>query len=171
MKPLNIALAILPVLIVAIGLIGWVVTLRGNLDSALKDIAELKLSYYDDTILLEQIQELYLVSEESMTKISWIQEEYGPAIEDIRNRELDTDIKDRIAQLDKEVGAIGSVLDRAQELDEIVDDIEKRQAVVENEMRTIMSDHAGFADVLRELELSGVLPSGERRVYGGYSNN
>jgi len=170
MKPLNIALAILPVLIVSIGLIGWVVTLRGNLDVALKDIAELKAATYDDTILLEQIQELSLASEEGMTKISWIMDEYGPAIEAIRDRELDTDVKDRIAELDKEVSAIGSVLDRAQELDEIVSDIEKRQAVVENEMRTIMSDHEGFADVLRELEMSGILPSGERRAYGGYGN-
>ena len=147
MKPLNIAFAVLPVLIVAIGLIGWVVTLRGNLDSALKDIAELKAATYDDTVLVAQLQELSLSSEESMIKISWIMDEYGPAIEAIRDRELDTDIKDRISE------------------------VEKQQAVIENEMRTIMSDHEGFADVLQELELSGILPSGERRSYGGYGNN
>ena len=168
MKPINIALALLPVLLVAIGLIGWVVTLRGNLDGALKDIAELRDSQFDDTDLTEQIQALFLASEEGMTKIGWIMEEYGPAIESIRERELDTEINDKIAELASEVSGIGSVLDRAQELDEIVDDVEKRQAVVENEMRTIMSDHQGFADVLRELELSGVLPSGERRSYGNY---
>ena len=168
MKPVNIALALLPVLLVAIGLIGWVVTLRGNLDGALQDIAELRDSQFDDTDLTEQIQALFLASEEGMTKIGWIMEEYGPAIESIRERELDTEINDKIAELASEVSGIGSVLDRAQELDEIVDDVEKRQAVVENEMRTIMSDHQGFADVLRELELSGVLPSGERRSYGNY---
>ena len=168
MKPVNIALALLPVLLVAIGLIGWVVTLRGNLDGALQDIAELRDSQFDDTDLTEQIQALFLASEEGMTKIGWIMEEYGPAIQDIRDRELDTEINDKIAELASEVSGIGSVLDRAEELDEIVDDVEKRQAVVENEMRTIMSDHQGFADVLRELELSGVLPSGERRSYGNY---
>ena len=42
------------------------------------------------------------------------------------------------------------------------------QAVISNEMRTIMSDHKTFADVLRQLELSGVLPSGEKRAYGNY---
>ena len=42
------------------------------------------------------------------------------------------------------------------------------QAVISNEMRTIMSDHKTFADVLRQLELSGVLPSGEKRTYGNY---
>jgi len=170
MKPMNLALSLLPVLIIAIGLIGWVTTLRGNLDVAQKDIAALQALQYDDTVLLERIQELSLDSENSMTQLDWIIEEYGPAIESIRERELDTDIQDRVSNLAQEVSGIGSVLDRAQELDDIVNDVEKRQAVVENEMRTIMSDHQGFADVLRELELSGVLPSGERRSYGNYGN-
>ena len=46
-----------------------------------------------------------------------------------------------------------------------VADVVTRQAVVENEMRQIMSDHAGFADVLRELGESGLI---ERREYGNY---
>jgi hypothetical protein len=170
MKPLNIALSILPVLIVAIGLIGWVVTLRGNLDVAQNDIAALQASQYDDTDILEKVQDLSLASEESMTKLMWILEEYGPAIEAIRDRELDTDVKDRIAELDAEVSAIGSVLDRAKELDEIVNDVKTRIAVISNEQRTINADHQGFAEVLKELGESGLLPSGERREYGGYSN-
>jgi len=51
-----------------------------------------------------------------------------------------------------------------------LDDIETINAVINNEMRTIMSDHNGFAEVLKELELSGILPSGEKRTYGGYGN-
>jgi len=31
-----------------------------------------------------------------------------------------------------------------------------------------MSDHAGFGDALKDLGKSGLLPSGERRDYGGY---
>ena len=42
------------------------------------------------------------------------------------------------------------------------------QSLQENEMRTIMADHSGFADVLDELGSSGVLPAGERRIYGNY---
>ena len=144
MKPLNIALALLPVAILAIGLIGWVVTLRGNLDGALKDIAELKAAQFDDTALLEQIQELSLASEETMAKVAWIQDEYGPAIESIRNRELDTEMADKVS------------------------DVVTRQAVVENEMRQIMSDHEGFADVLRELGEAGYIT--ERREYGNYGD-
>jgi len=54
---------------------------------------------------------------------------------------------------------------------EITDDLEeisKTQAIIDNEMRTITSAHQGFGDVLKALGESGMLPSGERRAYGGY---
>ena len=57
-------------------------------------------------------------------------------------------------------------------LDEILDsldELEKTQAVINNEMRTIMSDHGGFADVLKQINAAGLLPSGEKRQYGNYS--
>ena len=141
MKPLQLGLSLIPVVIIVIGLIGWVVTLRGNIDAALESIEDLQASQYDDTDLAERVQELSLVSEEGMTKLVWIMEEYGPAIESIRDRELDTDMADKVA------------------------DIVTRQAVVENEMRQIMSDHQGFAEVLEELGESGLI---ERREYGDY---
>ena len=141
MKPFQLGLSLIPVVIIVIGLIGWVVTLRGNIDSALESIEELRESQYDDTDLVERVQDLAIQAEESMTKVMWVMEEYGPAIESIRDRELDTEMADRVA------------------------DIVTRQAVVENEMRQIMSDHAGFADVLYELGESGLI---ERREYGNY---
>jgi len=140
-KPLQLGLSLIPVAIIVIGLIGWVVTLRGNIDSAIESIQELQDSQYDDTDLVERVQDLALQAEESMTKVMWVMEEYGPAIESIRDRELDTEMADRVA------------------------DIMTRQAVVENEMRQIMSDHQGFADVLYELGESGLI---ERRQYGNY---
>jgi len=54
-------------------------------------------------------------------------------------------------------------------LDEIldsIDELEKTQAVINNEMRTIMSDHSGFSDALKELGLSGY---SDKRQYGNYS--
>jgi len=51
-----------------------------------------------------------------------------------------------------------------------LDEIEKMQAIIENEMRTIMTDHKGFADVLAELQKSGILPTGEKRQYGNYGD-
>lgn len=144
MKPLQLGLSMIPVAIIVIGLIGWVVTLRGNIDSALASIEELRESQYDDTEMVERVQELALQAEESMTLVMWMQEEYGPAIESIRDRELDTEMADKVF------------------------DVVTRQAVVENEMRQIMSDHQGFADVLRELGEAGLIS--ERRQYGNYGN-
>ena len=141
MKPFQLGLSLIPVAIIVIGLIGWVVTLRGNIDSALESIEELRESQYDDTDLVERVQDLAIQAEESMTKVMWVMEEYGPAIESIRDRELDTEMADRVA------------------------DIVTRQAVVENEMRQIMSDHSGFADVLYDLGEQGLI---ERREYGNY---
>jgi len=141
MKPLQLGLSLIPVAIIVIGLIGWVVTLRGNIDAAIGSIEELQQSRYDDSDLMERVQELSVANEEGMTKLAWIMEEYGPAIESIRDRELDTEMADKVA------------------------DVVTRQAVIENEMRQIMQDHQGFADVLYELGESGLI---ERREYGNY---
>ena len=54
------------------------------------------------------------------------------------------------------------------EMSDTLEDIAKTQAIIDNEMRTIMSDHQGFGDTLRQMGQSGALPSGERRAYGGY---
>ena len=141
LKPLQLGLSLIPVAIIVIGLIGWVVTLRGNIDAALESIEELQRTQYDDTGLVERVQELALQAEESMTKVVWMMDEYGPAIEAIRDRELDTGIQERVG------------------------DVVTRQAVIENEMRQIMQDHQGFAEVLEELGESGLI---ERREYGNY---
>ena len=141
MKPLQLGLSLIPVAIIVIGLIGWVVTLRGNIDAAIGSIEELREAQYDDSDLMERVQELSVANEEGMTKLAWIMEEYGPAIESIRDRELDTEMADKVA------------------------DIVTRRAVVENEMRQIMSDQQGCADVLYELGESGLI---ERREYGNY---
>jgi hypothetical protein len=143
LKPLQLGLSLIPVAVIVIGLIGWVVTLRGNIDAALDSIQALQESQYDDSDLEEWVQELSVASEEGMTKLAWIMEEYGPAIESIRDRELDTEMADKVS------------------------DVVTRQAVVENEMRQIMSDHQGFADVLRELGEAGLIK--ERREYGNYN--
>tara|TARA_R100001143_G_C3345397_1_gene126479 strand:- start:605 stop:943 length:339 start_codon:yes stop_codon:yes gene_type:complete len=53
-------------------------------------------------------------------------------------------------------------------LEERLDAIEKEQAVIVNEYRTIMADHMGFSEALKELNKSSLLPTGEKREYGGY---
>ena len=82
-----------------------------------------------------------------------------------------------VAQLDSTVGsnteAIESmevfddaeILEAIEDFDNRLDEIEKQQAIIENEMRTIMSDHSGFNDVLKELGKEGY---GDSREYGNY---
>ena len=52
-----------------------------------------------------------------------------------------------------------------EELDEAIDSLDKRSGIIENEMRTIMSDHSGFNDALKELGLTGY---SDKRAYGNY---
>ena len=75
-----------------------------------------------------------------------------------------------VAQLDSTVGQLEVSVEYIGEMQDEIKELQENQAVMENEMRTIMSDHNGFADVLRNLNASGLLPSGERREYGGYGN-
>ena len=60
------------------------------------------------------------------------------------------------------------LLERVEELGEMVTEIERVQSVITNEYRTIMDEHNGFAETLERMQASGALPTGERRVYGGY---
>jgi uncharacterized coiled-coil protein SlyX len=77
-----------------------------------------------------------------------------------------------VAQQDSTVSELQSTVVTLEEtIEEMADDLEeavKTQAIITNEMRTIMSDHNGFADTLRDMGQAGALPSGERRAYGGY---
>ena len=52
-----------------------------------------------------------------------------------------------------------------EELDDRLNELETTDALMNNEMRTIMSDHSGFNDVLKQLNLSGY---GDNRTYGDY---
>ena len=51
------------------------------------------------------------------------------------------------------------------QLEEEIDSLSTRSSIIENEMRTIMSDHSGFNDALKELGLSGY---SDKRQYGNY---
>ena len=70
-----------------------------------------------------------------------------------------SDIKQSVTELETALGLISDRVTEEREirnttLDEIqdgLDELEKTQAIIDNEMRTIMSDHDGFADVFKEL--------------------
>ena len=82
-----------------------------------------------------------------------------------------------IAQLDSTVTNNTTAIESIEEFDstelwEALDDITERiveleriDSVMENEMRTIMSDHSNFNEVLKDMGKSGY---GDNRQYGNY---
>jgi len=120
---------IVPLVIVAIGLIGWVLTLRN-----------------DVTVTVGQLDGIH-------DEISVV------------NERIDTDT----GQLHITIDELRQMHDQTiDELNGRIAALEEMLAIADNEMRTIMADHMGFNEVLKELGKSGLLPSGERRQYGGY---
>ena len=133
MGKLNLSLiaTIVPLIIVGIGLIGWVLSLRSDVTTTVGQI--------------NGIQE----------EVSGIHETIDVKVERLHN------------VWDSRLREMQNKVDTQQEY---IADLEKSIAVADDQMKTIMGDHMGFNDVLQELGKSGLLPSGERRSYGGYSN-
>ena len=82
-----------------------------------------------------------------------------------------------IAQLDSTVTNNTTALENIEQFDdtelwEVLDalservvELERIDSVMENEMRTIMSDHSNFGDILKDMGKSGY---GDNRQYGNY---
>ena len=127
-KHLQLVSTIVPLLIVAVGLIGWVFTLRADITTAQAQIAELK-------------DELPVVNQgitETQIEINRLNNQISELIEEVNGNSPD------------------------------IEKLKRDLAVASDQMHTIMSDHSGFGDALKELGKAGALPSGERRNYGGY---
>ena len=129
MKHLGLIGAILPLVLVAIALIGFVLTLRNDVTAAVRQT--------------EAVQEELAIIQGTM-------------------------ISDRAIRTDLQTESRKDLVDINNDLNERINELERNLAVADDQMRTIMGDHMGFADVLKELGESGALPSGERREYGGY---
>ena len=129
MKHLGLIGAILPLVLIAITLIGFVLTLRND--------------------VTEAVSQTKAVQEELIA----IQEAFN---------------EDRTIRANLHMQSQEDLTDIANDINERINNLETNLAVANDQMKTIMGDHMGFADVLKELGESGVLPSGERREYGGY---
>ena len=147
---LNLIATIVPLLIVAVGLIGGVTTLRGDLNVAHAQLED----------VWEEIEPLQEEAKQCAIEIHNLHE----LIKDIDK------IEEVVDRVDVALFRLNSIEEEAHEIAPAIAELQKNLAVANDQMRTIMADHMGFADVLDELNQSGALPSGERRVYGGYSN-
>ena len=169
---MNIANVKLPIAVIgvivaqAFGIIWYV----AQLDSTVKELdssvatMQAQATTIDIAVLKTDLDNL----KAQFIKLSEVEvEEFDPT--DILNTitELETKVTWMMDDWGPKMGKIDSDLD---DFDERLSDIETVQAVIDNEMRTIMADHGGFAEVLAELQKSGVLPTGEKRQYGSYGD-
>ena len=82
--------------------------------------------------------------------------------------QLDSTVKSNTVAIESmEVFDDTDLLKAIEDFDNRLDEIEKQQAIIENEMRTIMSDHSNFNDILKELGKEGY---GDNREYGNYGD-
>ena len=131
MKHLGLIGAVLPLVLLAVGLIGWVLTVRNDVTDAVKQI----------TAVQEDIAGINERMENERTIRTALHTDQAGDLVTITNA-----LSDRLSGLETDL------------------------VLANDQMATIMGDHEGFADVLRELGEIGALPSGERRDYGGYGN-
>ena len=129
MKHLGLIGAVLPLVLLAVGLIGWVLTVRNDVTDAVKQITA-------------------------------VQEDIAAINERMEN--------ERILRTDLHTDQAGDLVTITNGLNDRISGLETDLVLANDQMATIMGDHEGFADVLRELGEIGALPSGERRDYGGY---
>jgi Flp pilus assembly protein TadG len=128
-KHLGLIGAVLPLVLLAVGMIGWVLTVRNDVTDAVK-------------------------------QISVVQEDIATINERMEN--------ERTLRTDLHTDQAGDLVTITNDITERINGLETDLVLANDQMATIMGDHEGFADVLRDLGVIGVLPSGERRDYGGY---
>jgi hypothetical protein len=129
MKHLGLIGAILPLVLLAVGMIGWVLTVRNDVTDAVRQITA-------------------------------VQEDIAAINERMEN--------ERTLRTDLHTDQAGDLVTITNALSDRLGGLETDLVLANDQMATIMGDHLGFADVLRELGEIGVLPTGERRDYGGY---
>ena len=106
------------------------------------------------------------------TNVTNIQETQSNVDVAVLQNEVDN-LKVQIIEVDEKATTIGqnTVFDpedlwsSIEEIEDRSHELETTDALIDNEMRTIMSDHSGFNEVLKQLNLSGY---GDNRTYGEY---
>ena len=106
------------------------------------------------------------------TNVTTMQETQSNVDVAVLQTEVDN-LKIQVIGIDEKATTIGqnTVFDpedlwaAVEELEDSLNELQTTDALMNNEMRTIMSDHSGFNEVLKQLNLSGY---GDNRTYGDY---
>mgnify|MGYP003656719188 FL=1 len=138
---------IVPLIVVAVGLIGWVVTIRADINVAQAQVLEIR----------ESITPLQADAQQSAIEIHNLHE----LIKDIDK------IEEVVEDIDVLIFQIGELSEDVDEYGPEIEVLQRNLALANDQMKTIMSDHSYMGDMLKELGKSQ--PAGERRDYGGYS--
>ena len=106
------------------------------------------------------------------TNVTTMQEKQSNVDVAVLQNEVDN-LKTQIVDVEEKTTTIGQstafdpedLWASIEELEDRLIELETTDAIIDNEMRTIMSDHSGFNEVLKQLNLSGY---GDNRTYGDY---
>ena len=137
---------IVPLIVVAVGLIGWVVTIRADINVAQAQVVEIR----------ESIPPLQAEAKQCAIEIHNLHE----LIKDIDK------IEEVVEDIDVLIFQIGTLAEDVDEYGPEIEVLQRSLALANDQMKTIMSDHEYMGDMLSELGKSQ--PAGERRDYGGY---
>ena len=143
---LNLIATIVPLLIVAVGLIGWVTTLRGDLNVAHAQLED----------VWEEIEPLQEEAKQCAIEIHNLHE----LIKDIDK------IEEVVENVDVALFRLKTIEDDIKINSPAIAELEKSLAIANDQMRTILADHEIMGEMLSEM--GKTQPAGERREYGGY---
>ena len=143
---INLIATIVPLLIVAVGLIGWVTTLRGDLNVAHAQLED----------VWEEIEPLQEEAKQCAIEIHNLHE----LIKDIDK------IEEVVENVDVALFRLKTIEEDVKDNSPAIAELEKSLAIANDQMRTILADHEIMGEMLSEM--GKTQPAGERREYGGY---
>ena len=143
---LSLLAMIVPLLVVAVGLIGWVTTLRGDLNSAQGQLTEVRA----DIVPLQEEAKQCAIEIHNLHEL----------IKDIDK------IEEVVEEVDVAIFRLNSVEDSVKEHSPAIVELQKSLAIANDQMKTILADHEIMGEMLEDM--GKTQPAGERRSYGGY---
>ena len=143
---INLIATIVPLLIVAVRLIGWVTTLRGDLNVAHAQLED----------VWEEIEPLQEEAKQCAIEIHNLHE----LIKDIDK------IEEVVENVDVALFRLKTIEEDVKDNSPAIAELEKSLAIANDQMRTILADHEIMGEMLSEM--GKTQPAGERREYGGY---
>ena len=143
---INLLATIVPLVIVAVGLIGWVTTLRGDLNAAQGQLTEVR----SDIVPLQEEAKQCAIEIHNLHEL----------IKDIDK------IEEVVEEVDVAIFRLNSVEDSVKEHSPAIVELQKSLAIANDQMKTILADHEIMGEMLEDM--GKTQPAGERRSYGGY---